>query len=152
MSCLYLEFDPAMTLFQDGNFIIYESRAIGRYIATKYAPFGTPGLIPPQSDLLGWARFEEAASIEQNNFDPYASGIAVEKVFKLYVATQLMVLCPNSHIHLNTNFRMRGGTADEKRVADLTESLNAKLDVYDNILSKRKYLAGNVSFSSFALE
>lgn len=46
---------------------------------------------------------------------------------------------------------MRGGTTDEKRVADLTESLNAKLDVYDNILSKRKYLAGNVSFSSFAL-
>ena len=74
-----------MTHLQDGDFVIYESRAIARYIATKYAAFGTPGLIPPQSDLSAWARFEEAASVEQNNFDPYASGIAVEKVFKLCV-------------------------------------------------------------------
>ena len=43
---------------------------------------------------------------------------------------------------------MRGGVTDEKRVADLTETLNAKLDVYDKILSKRRYLAGDVSLST----
>jgi glutathione S-transferase len=47
----------------------------------KYADQGTP-LLPSSADLQAWARFEEAASVEQNNFDPYASGIAYEKVFK----------------------------------------------------------------------
>ena len=60
---------------------MYESRAISRYVALKYADQGTP-LLPPPSDLRAWARFEEAASVEQNNFDPFASGIAYEKVFK----------------------------------------------------------------------
>lgn len=60
---------------------MYESRAIGRYIAMKYASEGTP-LIPAPTDFAGWAAFEEGASVEYSNFDPYASGIAVEKVFK----------------------------------------------------------------------
>ena len=41
---------------------------------------------------------------------------------------------------------MRGGTTDEKRVKELTETLYAKLEAYELILSKRKYLAGDVSF------
>ncbi|KAF8629478.1 hypothetical protein AX15_003425 [Amanita polypyramis BW_CC] len=58
---------------------ILESRAISRYIATKYASQGTP-LVP--TELKAIARFEQAASIEVSNFDPYASGIAVEKILK----------------------------------------------------------------------
>ncbi|EJD04216.1 glutathione S-transferase [Fomitiporia mediterranea MF3/22] len=108
-------------VLKDGDFTLYESRAIGRYIAAKYANQGTPGLIPPQSNIEAWARFEEAASIEQNNFDPFASGISAEKVFK----------------------PMRGGQTDEKRVKELTDTLYAKLDAYEAILSKRKYLAGD---------
>ena len=80
-----------MGLYQDGNFIIYESRAISRYIAAKYASRGTSGLIPHPSNLQAWAKFEEAASIEQNNFDPFASGIASEKVFKPYVTFAMQV-------------------------------------------------------------
>ena len=41
---------------------------------------------------------------------------------------------------------MRGGTTDEKRVKELTETLYAKLEAYELILSKRNYLAGDVSF------
>lgn len=41
---------------------------------------------------------------------------------------------------------MRGETTDEKRVTDLTATLNSKLDVYEKILSKRKYLAGDVRY------
>lgn len=65
----------------DGETSIFESRAIARYIAIKYADRGTP-LIPPTSDLVATAKFEQAASIEQSNFDVFASGIAAEMVFK----------------------------------------------------------------------
>lgn len=104
----------------DGEFIIYESRAISRYIAMKYASQGTR-LIPSSSDIKALAKFEEAASVEQNNFDPFASGIASEKVFK----------------------PMRGGITDEKRVDDLTAALRQKMDGYERILGKQKYLAGD---------
>ena len=33
-------------------------------------------------DTEALGKFEEAASVEQNNFDPFASGIAAEMVFK----------------------------------------------------------------------
>ena len=55
------------------------------------------------------------------------SGIAVEKVFKLY----------------------RGGVTDEKRVEELLGQLESKLDGYEVILGKQKYLAGDVRASSF---
>lgn len=61
---------------EDG-FQLFESRAISRYLAEKY---GNGKLLP--TDLKGKALFEQAASIEQAQFDPYASGLSVEKVFK----------------------------------------------------------------------
>jgi glutathione S-transferase len=65
----------------DDGFILFESRAIARYIALKYPGQGAP-LIPAVSDLHAFAKFEQAVSIEGSNFDPFASGVAVEKVFK----------------------------------------------------------------------
>ena len=66
----------------DDGFILFESRAMARYIALKYRGQGTQGLIPDVADLHKNALFEQAASIEQSNFDMYASAIAAEKVFK----------------------------------------------------------------------
>jgi len=41
---------------------------------------------------------------------------------------------------------MRGqGEADEAKVASLKQQLNTNLDVYEKILSKQPYLAGDVS-------
>ena len=77
-----IPFDKCLALtfyIQDDGFIIYESRAISRYIATKYADQGTP-LIP--TDPKARALFEQAASIETSNFDPYASGIFFQKLLK----------------------------------------------------------------------
>jgi glutathione S-transferase len=62
-----------------------ESRAICRYISTKYAGQGT-SLIPPPTDLKATALFEQAASVEQANFDAFASKLVAEKVFKPYVS------------------------------------------------------------------
>ncbi len=41
---------------------------------------------------------------------------------------------------------MKGlGEPDQARVASLKEQLSAKLDVYDKILAKQPYLAGQVN-------
>lgn len=63
----------------DDGFVLYESRAITHYIATKYANQGTP-LIP--TDLKKNALYQQGLSIEVTSFNDYAEKIAVEKVFK----------------------------------------------------------------------
>ncbi|KAF9499087.1 glutathione S-transferase-like protein [Pleurotus eryngii] len=116
----YLEKHPfgKVPYIDDDGFILYESRAISRYLATKYSGQGTQ-LIP--KDLQAWARFEQAASVEVCNFEPYASGVVFEKYYK----------------------PMLGQAPDEERVKGLTEKLNASLDAYDLILSKQKFLGGD---------
>ncbi|KAH7926062.1 glutathione S-transferase [Leucogyrophana mollusca] len=111
----------------DDGFVLYESRAIARYLAKKYAGQGTPGLIPI-NDPKAEAQFECAASIEAFNFDPFAYGVAWEKVFKL----------------------RRGLQTDEARMAEMLATLNTKLDAYEVILAKQTYLAGdNVTLADF---
>ncbi|CAL1708529.1 unnamed protein product [Somion occarium] len=99
------------------NFELFESRAIARYLVHQYD--ANSGLIP--KDIKKLAKFEQAASIETADFDPYASKIGWEKVFKQF----------------------RGLTADEAVVKQNLEILTAKLDAYDRILSKSKYLGGD---------
>ena len=64
----------------DDGFKLFESRAIARYIANKFGGIGK--LIPDPSDLQKSALFEQAASIEGSNFDPFVSKLAFENVFK----------------------------------------------------------------------
>ena len=96
---------------------------IGRYLATLGSG---PELIP--SEPKASAKFEQAASVEYSHFDPIALGIAIEKVFK-------------------TVF---GGVTDEKRVEELLGKLEGKLEAYEAILAKQKYLGGDVRSSSFS--
>ncbi|KAJ2924531.1 hypothetical protein H1R20_g12569, partial [Candolleomyces eurysporus] len=103
----------------DDGFILYESRAISRYIAEKYATQGTT-LIP--RDAKAKALFEQAASVETANFDGFAGKAVMEKVFKPAFA---------------------GTKPDEAFFETQITELGKKLDVYDKILSKQKYLAGN---------
>ncbi|KAF8175846.1 glutathione S-transferase [Pholiota molesta] len=116
----YLEKHPfgVVPYIDDDGFILYESRAICQYIEAKYPDQGTK-LIP--SDPKAYALFLQAASTETTHFNHYAESAVVEKVFK----------------------PMRGGTTDVAVYENLLKGLNAKLDVYDKILSKQKYLAGN---------
>ncbi|KAA1466934.1 glutathione S-transferase-like protein [Dentipellis sp. KUC8613] len=102
----------------DGGFVLFESRAIGRYIATKWAAQGT-SLIP--TDLEKLALFEQAASIELTSFDGYAVRYAVEKIFN----------------------PQKGIATNEERAAEYLKMIETKLDVYDQILGKQKYLAGD---------
>ncbi|KDN49179.1 hypothetical protein RSAG8_02532, partial [Rhizoctonia solani AG-8 WAC10335] len=107
-------------LDEDGT-QIYESRAICRYLVAKYGK--DSGLLPSQSDLKTYGLFEQAASIEYSSFDPSASQLTVERVFA----------------------KMHGRESDEKLAQKYIDNLNAKMDGYERILSKQKYLAGDVS-------
>ncbi len=64
----------------DDGFILYESRAICRYIALQYGGIGK--LIPDPADVRKTALFEQAASVEEHNFDRAAHGLVHEEHFK----------------------------------------------------------------------
>ncbi|KAK2467385.1 hypothetical protein APHAL10511_000620 [Amanita phalloides] len=117
----YLEMHPfgQVPVLDDNGFLLYESRAIALYIINIYANQGTP-LIPV--DPKGRALLAQAQSIEICNFDPHASGIVWEKLFKP---------------------RFIGLPPDETALAKHVKNLDTKLDGYERILSKQKYLAGD---------
>ncbi|KAJ7453770.1 glutathione S-transferase [Mycena latifolia] len=101
----------------DDGFIVYETRAIGRYLAAKHP---AKGLIP--TGLQANAIFEQAASAELTNFDPAASKLGWETVLK-----QMFI----------------GAGPDKAVVDEQLAILDKKLDAYNVILGKNKYLAGN---------
>ncbi|TFL00682.1 glutathione S-transferase [Pterulicium gracile] len=103
----------------DDGFTLFESRAIGRYIASKHPDQGTP-LIPTGEKAL--AKFEEAMSIEAFNFEAYAYRAVAEGVFKEM---------------------FHSGTPDPAVVKGFMDVLSTKLDTYEKILSNQKYLAGD---------
>ncbi|KAJ7256251.1 glutathione S-transferase [Mycena rebaudengoi] len=102
----------------DSGFVLYESRAICRYISDKYANQGTK-LVP--TDLKGKALFEQAASNEYSNFDPFSSKAVSEAVFR----------------------PMMGFETNKAQLEESLKMLSATLDVYEAILGKQKYLAGD---------
>ncbi|EIW77394.1 glutathione S-transferase [Coniophora puteana RWD-64-598 SS2] len=120
---------PAFTAIQpfgqvpyidEDGFKLFESRAIARYLAKKYASQGTK-LIP--TDPKEEAIFEQGVSIEQSHFYPVTLAIAAEKTFK----------------------PMRGLSPDEVVVEEQLKALEVKLDAYDIILGRQKYIGGNSS-------
>ncbi|KAG9123814.1 hypothetical protein FRC07_013862 [Ceratobasidium sp. 392] len=106
-------------LEDEDGFQVYESRAISRYLVAKHGKGSS--LLPPPTDVKNYALFEQAASIEYSSFDPSASGLAAERVFA----------------------KMKGQTPNEAFAEKYVATLNAKLDAYDRILAKTKYLAGD---------
>ncbi|EKM79089.1 hypothetical protein AGABI1DRAFT_113711 [Agaricus bisporus var. burnettii JB137-S8] len=106
-------------IVEDDGFVLYESRAIARYIATKYANQG-PKLIPT-GDLKKIAKFEQATFAESAHFNDPAFSLLLEIFVK----------------------KMQGLTPDEARVTELKTTLLSKMDVYEQILSKQKYIAGD---------
>ncbi|KAJ7289523.1 glutathione S-transferase [Mycena rebaudengoi] len=113
----FLEKHPfgQIPVIDDDGFILCESRAICRYLSEKYADQGTP-LIP--TDLKARAIFEQAASFEFANFHPHA--------FKAAMA-----------------FFRGENVANPALVTDAVAALSKTLDVYEKILEKQKFLAGN---------
>lgn len=83
---ILLEANPAgsVPFIQDTAFspplALSESRAIARYITKKYGK--DSGLLPRDDDVVGWAKFEQAAANELAAFDPAANPLVFEEYFK----------------------------------------------------------------------
>ncbi|KAJ4490004.1 hypothetical protein J3R30DRAFT_19239 [Lentinula aciculospora] len=107
-------------VMEDDGFMLCESRAICRYLATKYADQGTK-LIPDAYNMKLGALFEQAVFTEVFTFEPYASKAVYEKVTK----------------------RSKGLAADEAVFAGSIAALSSNLERYENVLSRQNYLAGD---------
>jgi len=102
----------------DDDFVLYESRAIARYLIRKYPKQGTAGLVP--TELQQESLFEQAAQTEVFHFNPNSTPLIWEKVIK----------------------KMKGLEPDTNKVDECLKKLDACLDAYEIILSDQKYLAG----------
>jgi glutathione S-transferase len=104
----------------DGSWWLYESRAICRFLASKYKE-GNPALLG--RNLEEYAVIEQWLSVEASNFDSCASALCAELVFK-----------PMFH----------RGEPDPAVVKVLVGKLTACMDVYEKHLAKGSpYLCGN---------
>lgn len=100
---------PAMTY---GDRKLFESRCILRYISKNNVDF---------VDFLGGTDVDLWLEVESQNFNPYASQIVREKVFK----------------------KMWGEESDEKVVQHAVSELEKVLDVYEKRLENSEYIGGD---------
>ena len=105
-----------VVVMSDG-FTIYESRAIGKYFAAKY---GFTHLLPPPADLEAVARFDQAHSVEMCYFSDPVGKFSWETFIKPIV----------------------GLVTDEEVVAVAVKAMEKHLDICDETLGKREYMAG----------
>ena len=78
----YLAHQPfgQLPYIEDDGVEVFESRAICRFLALKYGGVGT--LLPAQGNLERMAKFEQAASVELNNFEAPMGLLAWEVKYK----------------------------------------------------------------------
>jgi len=117
----YLKLQPfgQEPTIDDDGFILYESRAIAHYIASKYSNQGTP-LLP--TELKANALFHQAASVSISHFSTHAEKIVSELYYKPVFLKK---------------------PTNQEVVDNSLKELGLKLDIYDQILGKQKYIAGD---------
>jgi glutathione S-transferase len=103
----------------DGDFKLFESRAICRYLVHKYQTKDTIQLIP--EDIQQAALVEQYISVEMSEYGSCVDKYVYEAVFK----------------------KMHGQTPDEEKLAELRKACEQTLDVYNQMLEGKEYLLGD---------
>ncbi|KAH6986403.1 glutathione S-transferase-like protein [Ilyonectria sp. MPI-CAGE-AT-0026] len=120
----YLKIHPwgRIPTLKNGDFTMYESRAISRYLACSVFPEKGKSLVPsPDVDPEAFALFEQAASVEMAYINPFLEGLVTEKYF----------------------VPAFGGKLNPVKIAEQRKNLDDNLKVLDGILATRQYVAGN---------
>jgi len=104
-------------VLEQPGFVLYESRAIARYINDS-STTGT-SLVP--TDPKQRAIFEQWASLEAGTYNPHLEGLVAQRVF----------------------VPMRGGTTDEAKCKEHYDALKEPLDILNNNLANKEYIAGS---------
>jgi len=103
-------------VLEDDGKLIYESRAIQRYLAHK---FDKDNKLIPKDDYA-YGLYEQWSFVESGEYDSQISPLVHELVFKKWFQQQ----------------------PDEAKVATLKENLSKVVDILDAYLAKNKYFAG----------
>jgi len=108
--------------FQDGDLMLFQSRAISRYVLRKYRTPDDDGTnLLRDGDLQGSALVDAWLDVEALQYEP-----AVHAVFVQHRVVPAL-----------------GGTPDEKAIGENVEKLRKVLEVYEARLGERRYLAGD---------
>lgn len=126
-----------LSLQEDDGLIVFDSRAIIRYLAVKH---GANTLVPKPGDFAALATFEEGMAVELGAFEPFAAAIVFQKI----VSPCVFFISLYTRDGPDHRFSLMGGKTDEEKLAENLQQLETKLDVYETLLSKRKYLGGSV--------
>ena len=102
-------------VLDDDGFILYETRAINRYLDGRLAG---PSLTPP--DPRDAARMDQFIHVADAYFAPLGQGLIVERLFRQYL----------------------GGEQDGAAIRAGREAIQTPLDVVERALASRPYLAG----------
>ncbi|GAA0161241.1 transferase [Lithospermum erythrorhizon] len=117
---VYLKLQPfgSTPVIQDGDYTLYESRAIIRYYAEKYKSQGTElfGKTIEERGLV-----EQWLEVEAHNFQPPLYTMVIQILFSSKM----------------------GFTPDQNLIQECEEKLAKVLDIYEERLSTSKYLAGD---------
>lgn len=113
----HMAFQPfgQVPVLVDGDFVLYESRAIARYLDAVL-----PGVALTPTDPKARARMEQWISVETSNFTPHAMKIVYQTVFA----------------------RWRGAEGDPAKIAEGRAGTLVALDVLSTALADRPYLVG----------
>jgi len=107
--------------FQDGDLMLFQSRAISRYVLRKYRTPDDGTNLLRDGDLQGSALVDAWLDVEALQYEP-----AVHAVFVQHRVVPAL-----------------GGTPDEKAIGENVEKLRKVLEVYEARLGERRYLAGD---------
>ncbi|KAJ1686000.1 hypothetical protein LUZ63_017390 [Rhynchospora breviuscula] len=105
---------------EDGDLVLFESRAISKYVLRKYKESGTDLL--KEGNLAESAMVEVWLEAESQQYNPAISPIVYQSL-----------VIP----------KMRGGSPDQTIIDASLEKFKKVLEVYEARLSKSKYLAGD---------